>query len=75
MFDYVQKEKELITTINCNLNDLKLFLVGNTPKEKDVCEMKASECLRDDIIENLNGLDYTLKTITEIADAIKGGRK
>ncbi len=75
MFDYIQKEKELLTKLNSELNDLKLFMLGNVVREETENNVKSSECLQDDIINNINALDYALKQVDVISTAIKGGKK
>lgn len=75
MFDYIQKEKELLTKLNSELNDLKLFMLGNVVREETENNVKSSECLQDDIINNINALDYALKQVDVISTAIKGGNK
>ena len=75
MFDYIQKEKELLTKLNSELNDLKIFMLGNVVREESENTVKSSECLQDDIINNINALDYALKQVDIVATAIKGGKK
>lgn len=75
MYDYVQKEKELLAKLNGELNDLKIFMLGNVAREETENNVKSSECLQDDIVNNINALDYALKQVDVILTAIKGGKK
>ncbi len=75
MFDYIQKEKDLLNKLNSELNDLKIFMLGNVVREENETTTKTSECLQDDIISNINALDYALKQVDIISTAIKGGKK
>lgn len=75
MYDYVQKEKELLAKLNGELNDLKIFMLGNVVREETENNVKSSECLQDDIVNNINTLDYALKQVDVISTAIKGGKK
>lgn len=76
MYDYILKEKEIIKSINAQLNDLKIFLVGDTKeKENNETNTKTPNCLEDDIIGNLESVDYALKQINTISAIIKGGNK
>lgn len=75
MYDYVQKEKELLAKLNGELNDLKIFMLGNVVREETENNVKSSECLQDDIVNNINALDYALKQVDVISTAIKGGKK
>lgn len=75
MYDYVQKEKELLAKLNGELNDLKIFMLGNSVREETENNVKSSECLQDDIVNNINALDYALKQVDVISTAIKGGKK
>ena len=75
MFDYIQKEKELLAKLNGDLADLKIFMLGNVVEEESKDTVKSSECLQDDIIDNVNALDYALKQVNIIVTAIKGGNK
>jgi len=75
MFDYVKKERELLLQLNDKLGDLKVFLIGNTPKDcEDTCEERTVECLQEDMRHNLMGVDYAIKQLDIIIDAIKGGK-
>lgn len=75
MYDYVQKEKELLAKLNGELNDLKIFMLGNVVREETENNVKSNECLQDDIVNNINALDYALKQVDVISTAIKGGKK
>lgn len=75
MFTHVMKEKELLGKLNSQLNDLKIFIIGCPVDEKECCTtMKSSECLNDELINNINGIEYALKQVELIANAIKGDK-
>ena len=71
MFDWIQKEKDLLIKLNNELVDLKIFILGNTAREEIESDKKVSECLQDDLIDNINALDYALKQVDIIKTAMK----
>ncbi len=75
MFDCIQREKDLLNKLNSELVDLKIFILGNTAREEIESDKKVSECLQDDLIDNINALDYALKQVDIIKTAIRGGNK
>lgn len=75
MYESIQKQKELTSKLNSQLNDLKIFLIGNPLEDTANENMKESNCLQDDINYNLASLDYALSQLEIILRAIKGGNK
>ena len=75
MYNNIQKEKEIIASINSNLRELKMFLIGN-PTEDTISnsDCKEPNCLQDEIIYNLNSLYYALGQIITISKAIRGDK-
>lgn len=74
MKEKIMKEKELLSSINSKLTDIKMLLIGNIPEENEISDMKSPECINDDLIIILNALDYTLKQINMIDEYLKGGK-
>ena len=72
MYNNIKKEKEIISLIITDLLDLKLFLIGNTSDENVVNDRKSPECLQDEVINNVNDLDYIRTQVNVISKAIKG---
>lgn len=74
MQEKIMKEKEVLSTINSKLADIKMLLIGNISEENEISEMKSPECINDDLNIILNVLDYTLKQINIIDEYLKGGK-
>lgn len=72
MYDTIKKEQEVLRALNCELNNLKIFMLGNTAKNEEKDEIP-SECLKDDMTKNIIALDYALQQVNIISKAIKGG--
>ena len=75
MFEMIKKETELIHGISSELNDLKIFLVGNKVESSELSTVESPNCLQDDIRNNVSNLDYIYKQVKEIGDVIRGERK
>lgn len=74
MYDKVMKEKELLYKLNNELEEIKIFLIGNIPTENSETG-KEENCLEDTMIDNLKSIDKAITITSIIKDTIKGGAK
>jgi len=74
MYDKVMKEKELLYQLNNELEEIKIFLIGNIPTENSETG-KEENCLEDTMIDNLKSIDKAITITSIIKDTIKGGAK
>ena len=74
MLEVINKHKEIISILNTEIDDLKVLLVGLTPRDTECCDTMKEECLLDTVKINTNGIDYALAQIRAIKEIIKGGK-
>lgn len=74
MYDLIMADKDMLHKLEKELEEIKIFLIGNTPKQ-DSCEETNDTCLQDSMRKNSQTIDRCLGITFIIKDAIRGGKE
>ena len=73
MYENVMANKEMLHKLEKELNEIKIFLIGNEPKND--CEETTDNCLKDTMQKNTQTIDNCLSIACGIKEILTGGAK
>ena len=74
MYNNIMSDKELLHKLEKDLNEIKIFLVGDMVKA-DICEEIKENCLMDSMAINSKTIDRCVGLAVDIREALKGADK
>lgn len=75
MINIIENQRQFMIEITKELEELKIFLIGDVVKEECCGDRKAPNCLIDDIKDNNDRLEYILQLTNQIKEIINGGKR
>ena len=74
MYNVIVSDKELLDKLERDLNEIKIFLVGDMVTA-NTCEEEKENCLADTMRKNSKAIDRCVGLAVDIRDIIKGANK
>lgn len=74
MYNVIVSDKELLTKLEKDLNEIKTFLVGNM-ESVETCEEPKENCLADTMRKNSKAIDRCVALAVDIRAIIQGADK